>query len=479
MKNLQRGIALVCLLLLTLSIQGFAQYPEDILRLSLSTPGVGARSLGLGLAYTGVANDFSAIYWNPAGLGQLKMNEFSIGLSQFMFDNTGTLYGNGESSSNSSTNLNNLGLVYAVPTTRGSFVVALGYSKQADFTTGMSFKGFNPNSSIIQTWAPDGAPYSDLANNIAYQLYLANIDTVTGTWDSKIKDSLTQSGKVIEGGGLNNYSIGLGVEAAPNLFLGLSLNVVTGSYSYNRNYYEDDFRNIHNTIPFDLTSLSLLETVNSDISGFSAKFGFLYSYAPNSRIGVAIKTPTWVTVQETYTQEATSLFDNNDSFTYPSGGSSVGKDEYDATTPFVFSAGLSYAIRDLMLAAEVEYTDWTQMEFRNTTIPQLLRFNNQIKDEFRGTGNFHLGAEYELVPGAFQIRGGFAYLQSPYAGDPTDFDKKYITAGASFSLENAVIIELGYAHGMWKDYRVNYDQTSRVDEDITTNTIMGTVAYRF
>ncbi len=480
MNTLQRCITLISLLILTFTISGYAQYPEDILRLSLSSPGVGARSLGLGMAYTGVANDYSAIYWNPAGLGQLKMNEFSVGLSQFMFDNTGALYGNSVSGSNSSTNLNSLGLVYSVPTTRGSFVVALGFSRQADFTTGLSFSGFNPRSSIIQTWAPDGQLYpSDLSNNLAYQLYLANIDTITGTWDSKLKDSLTQSGKVNESGGLNNYSIGLGVEAAPNLFLGITLNVVNGSYSYTRNYYEDDLLKLHQTLPFDLTSLSLLETVNSDISGFSAKLGFLYTYAPNSRVGVAIKTPTWVTVDETYTQQGTSTFDNGDSFTFPSNGSIVGKDQYDATTPFVFSAGLSYAIRDLMLAADVDYTDWTQMEFRNTTVPQLLNFNNQIKDEFRGAGNFHIGAEYEIVPGAFQLRAGFAYLQSPYKDDPSDYDKKYITAGASFSVEDAVIIELGYAHGMWKNYSVNYDQTSRVDQDITTNTIIGTIGYRF
>ena len=44
----------------------------------------------------------------------------------------------------------------------------------------MSFTGFNPNSSIIQTYARNGAQYpSDISDNIAYQLYLADIDTVT------------------------------------------------------------------------------------------------------------------------------------------------------------------------------------------------------------------------------------------------------------------------------------------------------------
>lgn len=480
MKNINRNTLLLCAVLLLITIPAMAQYPEDVLRLSTPGTGVGARALGLGMSYTGIANDFSALYWNPAGLGQLKMNEFSFGMSQFGTDNTGTFYNSGQSFSNNSTNINSLGLVYSIPTTQGSFVVALGYSRQSDFTTGLSFKGFNPNSSIIQNWAPDGASLTpDIT--IAEYLKLAYADTLTQKFISPIKDSLNQSGTVLEGGGINNYSVGAGIEVGPNIYLGLSLNVLAGSYSFQQNYYENDLLNIHNTFPYDMTSLSLLQNVESDIGGFSMKFGLLYNFAPNSRIGLAIKSPSWISVHETFSQSATSSFDNGDGFSYNGG---VLKDDYDATTPFVFSLGASVGIQNLMVSGEVEYTDWTQMEFRNATA-DVMAYNTLIKSEFRATANLHVGAEYELVPGIFQIRGGFAYLPSPYQGDPSDFDQKYITGGVSFSLQNSIIIELGYAHGMWKNYRVNYDysingvQTARVDEDITTNTILGTISYRF
>ncbi len=36
--------------------------------------GVGARAIGLGAAFTSVADDASAVYWNPAGLGRLEEN---------------------------------------------------------------------------------------------------------------------------------------------------------------------------------------------------------------------------------------------------------------------------------------------------------------------------------------------------------------------------------------------------------------------
>ncbi|HPQ69918.1 MAG TPA: outer membrane protein transport protein [bacterium] len=41
--------------------------------------GFGARAVGMGGAYTGLADDFSAIYYNVAGLSQIQQNSFSFG----------------------------------------------------------------------------------------------------------------------------------------------------------------------------------------------------------------------------------------------------------------------------------------------------------------------------------------------------------------------------------------------------------------
>jgi opacity protein-like surface antigen len=40
--------------------------------------GVGARSIGMGGAFTAVSNDLSAMYWNPSGLARLSTNEASF-----------------------------------------------------------------------------------------------------------------------------------------------------------------------------------------------------------------------------------------------------------------------------------------------------------------------------------------------------------------------------------------------------------------
>lgn len=44
----------------------------------LNLNGVGSRAIAMGGAYVGLADDYSAIYWNPAGLSQIKTKSLSI-----------------------------------------------------------------------------------------------------------------------------------------------------------------------------------------------------------------------------------------------------------------------------------------------------------------------------------------------------------------------------------------------------------------
>lgn len=474
----------LALLFVFIGFTAFAQFPEDALRYSSLGTGVGARSLGLGMAYTGVSNDFSAIYWNPAGLGQLKNSEFSLGLSHVSFNNKSTFFENDKSFSTSSTKLNNFGVAYPFPTVRGSLVFAAGYHRINDFAGALSFTGFNPVSSIIQYYAPDGtATEKSPAGNLAWELYLANVDSLgpfSYFFNSKIQDSVTQSGKVLESGGLNNWSAALAVEAAKNLFLGVTVNLNTGSYFWQRNYSEKDLINIYNAsrYPFDFHSLFINQTINATLSGFSAKFGMLYRLNNFTRFGISFKTPTWLTIDETFTSQGESFFDNGDNYKYPVNKPSRFKTKYDVSSPFVFAGGFSYIFGDLLISADVEYTDWTQMEFQNAP-EYLLELNTDIKEIFQSTANLKAGIEYEFPGKGIRARTGFAYLPSPYKEDPASFAKKFFTTGVSFLIQDVVAIDIAYAYGFWNSYRVNYDKTSRVDEKISTNNILTTITYRF
>ena len=66
---------------LPLASYGFASSGASFLKL-----GVGARALGLGSAYTAVANDATALHWNPAGLAKLDKNELSATHAELFAD---------------------------------------------------------------------------------------------------------------------------------------------------------------------------------------------------------------------------------------------------------------------------------------------------------------------------------------------------------------------------------------------------------
>ena len=145
----------------TLLFSGAAlsQFPEDALRLSMPGIGVGTRALGMGTAYAGVASDYSAIYWNPAGLAQLKYGEFMGAFTFPSVTDEGTFFGTTTSTTASGAHLGALGFAAPFPVKRGSFVVALGFHRDNSFVNGLGYEGFNPSYSYIQNSAPDGQPY--------------------------------------------------------------------------------------------------------------------------------------------------------------------------------------------------------------------------------------------------------------------------------------------------------------------------------
>ncbi len=463
--------------LLFAGAQALAQFPEDALRFATPGQGVGARALGMGNAYTGVSNDFSALYWNPAGLAQMEYGEFSFGLSQFNHRNTSTFFGVNEAYSNNATNLNSLGLTLPVEVRRGALVFGFGYQRGGNFTTGLSFNGFNPRSSIIQSYAPnDGLYPADMT--LPEYLKLAYADTNTGRYDSPIADSVTQSGQVLEGGGINQWSFGGAMDVAKNVSVGVTLTYATGTYKYDRSYRETDSRNVYTRFPFDFDQLTLDEFVESDLSGFGAKFGLMYRVPEKFRFGIAVKTPVSYQVSESFGTRASSYFDNGD--VYPTNGpyQSDGSNEYDVVTPWVFSAGASVVLEDLLISGDVEYTDWTQLEFADAPA-SLIALNKTIKKIFRPTAMLRGGLEYNVAAIGLRLRGGFIYSPSPFDGDPSSFDQKSVTGGLGLLLSESTMLDLGYAHGWWRSYRTNYAGPSLVDESVKTNTVVATFSYRF
>jgi len=467
-----------------------AQFPEDALRLAQPGMGVGVRALGMGGAYTGVANDFSAVYWNPAGLGQMTTGEFSGGFRYLHQTTTSSFLGNSEDYSSSATDLNSIGLAIPTPVRQGAFVIGFGFTRQANFASGLSYGGFNPAYSAIQNYAPNGQPAgADWEYGLANALGFTELDN-QGRYITPIDDSLDQSAVVTEDGGLNNWSLAAAIDIARNLSLGGTLTYVAGSYGYERKYEEQDNAHIYEQMPDDLKHWTLTQTVHGDISGITGKMGLLYRIPDLFRLGIAVKFPTRYYVKEDFGERAESFFDNGDILPPESPYQSTGYGEYDVVTPWVLSAGMSLIlltdmpswllIHDIVVSGDVDLTDWTTMRFDDAT-PDVMAWNSEMNAIFRPTMNLRLGAEVGLFA-PFRVRAGIQYVQSPYKDDGPMFDSPYdrwaVTAGFGVLLGSSVMLDLAYVHGWWENFREN-DVTSIVYESTNVNNGLLSISYRF
>lgn len=486
-------------LLLTGTVK--AQFLEDALRIARPTEAAGARSAAMGNAFIGVADDFSAIHWNPAGLGLIRESEFAIGLTNLSVDNDATYLGITTPYENSTTHLSSIGMVLPFPVQRGSFVLAAGYNRLANYAGALRTDGFNPYSSIQRSLYDDTDSDYDLAWNLGLEdtiLFTYQDQGIPGWNAITINKNVYQVQDVLESGNLGQWSFGGSMEVARDMFVGVTLNVLSGTYRYDRTFLETDPGNLHsgtivgygNRARTDFQSLEINQLVNQDIGGWNAKFGFLYKVQDIARVGVTVQSPYSVTVTESYDVTGLARFGTGlEEFGLPTSNS-----EYDISTGWVFGLGASVTpVSFVRISADVEFPDYSLIEFGDGSDASFNRLNKDLKRELRATTNYRIGAEVTVPGTSLQVRGGYSNAVSPYSEDAkasnaTDFDTKTFAAGLGYTLPNNFQINATLQSSSFSAYRMNYpdpdtnnvpDSALRIDEATTRMSLIFSIAYRF
>lgn len=453
-----------------------SQNINDAFRLSSSELGISARALGMGNSYIGLSDDATAGYYNPAGLGLLKRIEFSGGIDYNKFNNSTTFFGQKSTDSNSKTRLNRISLALPFPTFQGSLVFGVSYHTTKDLTGALKFDGFNPgNTSLIQ----------DLLNtDIPYDLFLT--DSLNNT---PINGNLNQSGSILSTGSINSWAFSGAIEVYKNVFVGANINVISGSYNSNNDYYEEDTQaNYQGETAAgepqtrDFQTFYLNRLLDWDIKGWDAKVGILFQMNKFARFGATVQFPKRHTVKEKFTVNGYSEFGTGTSYSLDQSKYSD-QVEYDIITPFELGAGFSFNTAGLIFSTEATLIDYSQMEFSNAaglSVQYVAGLNKDINELLGSVININAGMEYTIPSFGLRVRGGFILQPSAYKNDPSDFDKKYFTAGIGFLTDQTIGIDIGYAHGWWKTFGDNYSSNvSRTYQDITTDRVMLGMTYRF
>ena len=463
----------------------FAQSFVDAYR--LINPGIlqTSASLGMGNATMAIGVGYGNYLSNPATLG--LMDRSSLTLSYYYSGNrtTSDYFGNSIQKDQFSSNINELGYVYRVPTVRGSLVFGLGYNRVKDFNAISQFSGFNSgNNSLIQDLTSRNSQLTyDLRLSYAvydnYWNYLYDETLING--------KLQQEGTLREEGTINNWSFFSAVEVDKDLYLGITLNLYSGNYVNNRDYYEIDSENYYgdniqldpdDPYTIDFQQFYVNDNISWDISGWNIIGGFFYNFYNFLRFAGTIETPIIYKINEKYYVRGSSYFKYDYGYDVEP---QTSESEYNISTPVKAGFGMSVNLGLLEASAQAHIADYTQTRFtKGFTDAELNDLNNEIKDNFKVAPDFQAGVVVNIPFLDIHPRVGAMYFVSPYKNATKENNRKYITAGIGFFTHKSFSLDVSAVYGLWNDYYDIYGSgEARVNKEIKDYRAMITMSYKF
>jgi hypothetical protein len=355
------GIAAMAAGLLMLALPSLLQ-AQVLAGITLDRLGVldlryaGARPFAMGGAYTALSNDAFGLQYNPAGLAEVTRREFTVGLHFRRDEITNINSGLRAEHSSDNTSLDHAAVVYPYPTFRGSMVFALGVFRVG--TSGFEF--------IKNDFFPD--------------------------LNATVEHTYKQSGDIF------NYDIGMAFDLSPRIAAGLSLVLWDQTVDFTEEIDQTD----------PDSALFYRDDVSLDLDGFSFNVGLLFRPSDATRIGLSFSSPAWLT----YTGEGVTTLDGD--FTAGGGFTTEpvrGRIDDDYTLPLRIAGGASARISQLLLSADVGWTDWSQTKYNGEVITDETEAAHErvLKAKF----DVHAGAELSAPWFPAYVRGGFSYEPLP------------------------------------------------------------------
>lgn len=434
----------------------------DAIRIRHNEIGFGARTLAMGGNGVASANDYSAIYWNPAGLASVHFNQISGEFSHLRFANSATFSDKLSDMENSLTRFRNFGMVVPFPTSRGSFVLAFGYNFIRDFDDYLFFNGFNENSNGLEFELPD--------DNGIYDWY---------AFDRNVY----QTEEIRVEGGLHQWSFGGAIAISPSVDIGATVNFWRGKEEYTQQFFQEDTDNLYNVYPGDFESYTLNNHLLSQYKAFNMKFGGMFKLNNMTRLGLAVELPTTFTVTEDYSSSDILVFDDGytDPYEYE-----PGTWQYKVKTPYRFDAGIGLTLPNLHLNASSTYQDWRQVRFQkpdqwslDSDYQDLLDENFIIQKKYRPTLNYHLGGEISIPNSNLYLRGGYAFYPSPLEDATPDMDKKVYSGGVGLRIGHNTMLDVTYTHGLRQRQSEDIYTPGGTHEQITENRVFLSLRFNF
>lgn len=393
------------------------------------TFGVGARTMGMGGASLALADDFTALYWNPAGMAQIQKFEMFSSLSHntaiadtyFTDDTVKT------ATSRSQMRLNSIGFVYPFLTRQGGFAVALGYNRSQNFDGQTAIQGVDPSN---------GTEFSGLV-----------IDEINAN-----------------SGGIGIWSFGTSIYISKRILIGGSLDFWQGNSLNELDVTATDIADIDR----ELARFRYQDEIDRQYSGIGGRVGLLAHLTDQISFGLTVVSPVELGVDEQWYESTVAVYDDGEETSDTVSGVQV----FDIERPFEIGVGAAVKLfnKQLILAGDVQLTDWTQTRYDPAPAEDISQDN--FEEFYATTLQVRLGAEYQIPIIATHIRLG--YLRDPIPFRYIQVDTHdFLTAGVGKIFEDALKLDVTYVLGGWAQQR------NDVKTEHLTHRVFVSAAYRF
>ncbi len=371
----------------------------------LNLNSLGSRAGAMGGAFVGLANDFSAVYWNPAGLGFFSSRAFGFYGSDIIPSGSYKL--------TLATPIGALNLIDARTANRNYLGGLFGYIQPISDNLVAAIGVFTP-SGLGASWNS-----ADLAN-------LSNGSTSI-EWSSKV--------------GLITIAPSLAWKVSDRFSIGASLNI---------NYGMFDIARYGGALP---GLLDLGQYTESETGwGLGATLGVLYKPSKMFSFGAAFRTSSRVSFSGQAEIKNLQYI----------GFSSTSDMTRDMTWPSWVTAGMAFKPTDeLTFTADVQFTNWSVIReiktiFKDTIWNLLMTSSGKdiMAMDWKNATQLRCGAEYK-VSASLAVRAGYYFDPSP-APDATlnillpSCDFNGLTFGIGYQA-GALALDFGLEYLMGKE----------------------------
>lgn len=420
----------------------------DAVRFSSNDLGGTARYRSMAGAFGALGGDLSCMGDNPAGLAIYRgTNTLSItphlGFSSAKTQGTSKIKNKDNNFSVSS-----FGALFSMKNEDGPVVnvnLGFGIERKLENHRKYTLRNGNPQSSLSQYLTNQANSYlyeygklstflgTEIAKNsntvpmlsyMAYDIYAIDDDP-----DDKYSVRNPMKGvpadqemRVVENNRENIYNIAGSVNLNDQLYIGLNFKIT----DY-RSVVRSEFDEYYKGFPDD--ALYYDNNIENKSTGFGINLGLLWKPTDLWRIGAAVHTPIWSTINEIYTVRlGTDFVDVNNEPAYadiifPDDWDDAYPEwEYDFQTPWEYQFSTAYIFGAKgILSLEWDMKDYTTMKYSvsknfDLSANTFNEINDAIKHKMQMQHTIKAGLEYRITK-QFSARVGYAYVTSPYKND--------------------------------------------------------------